>query len=162
MKKDLSKLTKLQYQVTQNNVTEPPFSNEYWNHFEKGLYVDVIDGTPLFLSSDKFASNCGWPSFSKPAVTSALKQKTDISFGMIRTEVKSQTSNAHLGHVFDDGPEDFGGLRYCINSASIKFIPYDRLDQEGYGKYKKLFTEKINKQIPTIILHICFFSIFLL
>lgn len=139
MKKDLSKLTKLQYQVTQNKATEPPFSNEYWNYFEKGLYVDIVDGTPLFFSNDKFASNCGWPSFSKPIDNKLVLEKSDFSYGMLRTEVLSQTSDSHLGHVFDDGPQELGGLRYCINSASLKFIPYEKLEEEGYKDYIPFF-----------------------
>lgn len=138
-KRDLSKLTPMQYKVTQENGTEPPFKNEYWNHTEKGLYVDVIDGTPLFTSEDKFDAGCGWPSFTKPIHKDYIVEKTDRSHFMQRTEVSSRDSNAHLGHVFDDGPEETGGLRYCINSASLRFIPYDRLDKEGYKEYKALF-----------------------
>ena len=142
MKKNYPKLTQIQYQVTQNSATEPPFTNEYWNHFEKGLYVDIIDGNPLFLSQDKFASSCGWPSFSKPIDDSKIINKKDFSLGMRRIEVKSQTSQSHLGHVFDDGPEEAGGLRYCINSASLRFISFDDLDKEGYGAYKNFFTNQ--------------------
>ncbi|MGD9887234.1 MAG: peptide-methionine (R)-S-oxide reductase MsrB [Bacilli bacterium] len=142
MKKNYPKLTQIQYQVTQKSATEPPFTNEYWNHFEKGLYVDIIDGNPLFLSFDKFSSSCGWPSFSKPIDDSKIINRKDFSLGMRRIEVKSQTSQSHLGHVFDDGPEETGGLRYCINSASLRFIPFEELEKEGYGVYKNLFAKK--------------------
>lgn len=138
-KKDLSKLTPLQYQVTQKGATERAFQNEYWNHHEEGLYVDITDGTPLFTSMDKFDSGCGWPSFAKPINQEAVKQKLDFSFGMLRDEVRSQSSDAHLGHVFNDGPLALGGLRYCINSASLRFIPKSQLEREGYGNYLVLF-----------------------
>ncbi len=140
--KDLTHLTPLQYQVTQKAATERPFQNEYWDNHEKGLYVDITDGTPLFTSLDKFDSGCGWPSFAKPIETTAVQQKLDISFGMIRDEVRAKTSGSHLGHVFNDGPSSLGGLRYCINSASLRFIPVDRLEQEGYGEYRALFQRK--------------------
>jgi len=126
-------LTPMQYEVTQNNATEPPFRNEYWNNFQPGIYVDVTTGEPLFVSSDKFESGCGWPSFSKPIDPNVIKEKLDTSHGMIRTEVRSRVGNAHLGHVFTDGPREKGGLRYCINSAALRFIPKDRMEQEGYG-----------------------------
>lgn len=126
-------LTATQYEVTQNNSTEPPFQNEFWNSFKSGIYVDITTGEPLFASSDKFESGCGWPSFSKPIDPSVVHEKRDTSHGMQRTEVRSRVGNAHLGHVFDDGPKESGGLRYCINSASLRFIPKDKMEQEGYG-----------------------------
>ena len=132
-------LTDIQYSVTQNNGTEPPFRNEYDKEFRKGIYVDITTGEPLFISTDKFESGCGWPSFSKPIDNTLVEELYDKSHGMIRTEVRSKTGDAHLGHVFDDGPVDKGGLRYCINSASLKFIPYEDMDSEGYGDYKSLF-----------------------
>lgn len=137
----ISHLTPIQKKVTLENGTEPPFDNEYWDHFEKGLYVDIISGKPLFTSDDKFDSHCGWPSFSKAIDPSVIIEHSDFSYGMIRTEVRSDDSDAHLGHVFDDGPKALGGLRYCINSASIRFIPYDDLDAKGYGDYKKYFKD---------------------
>ncbi len=141
MKKSIDQLTPIQKKVALENGTEPPFKNEYWNHFEKGLYVDILDGTPLFTSNDKFDSGCGWPSFSKPITEEKVVEKKDFSHFMIRTEVRSKDANIHLGHVFDDGPKDLGGLRYCINSASIRFIPYNELEEAGYGEFKKLFTK---------------------
>lgn len=133
------KLTDIQYQVTQNNDTESPFNNEYDDTFEKGIYVDIVTGEPLFSSEDKFKSGCGWPSFSKPIASELVTEKTDSSFSMTRTEVRSRAGDSHLGHVFDDGPADKGGLRYCINSASLRFIPYDDMDAEGYGFLKQIF-----------------------
>lgn len=127
------------YEVTQNAGTERPFSGEYDDFFEKGIYVDVVSGEVLFSSEDKFNSGCGWPAFSKPVSEDALREYEDNSFGMNRVEVKSGGAGSHLGHVFSDGPADKGGLRYCINSAALRFIPYDRLEQEGYGEYKRLF-----------------------
>lgn len=129
------KLSNLQYRVTQESATEPPFQNEFWDHREKGIYVDIVTGEPLFLSSDKFDSGCGWPSFSKPIQENAVKQQTDTSHGMFRTEVKSSGGNSHLGHVFDDGPRETGGLRYCINSAALRFVPLADMEREGYEKY---------------------------
>lgn len=128
-------LTELQYKVTQENATEAPFTNEYDNFNEKGIYVDITTGEPLFLSSDKFNSGCGWPAFSRPISRKGIKEKIDKSHGMIRTEVRSNTGDAHLGHVFTDGPEELGGLRYCINSASLKFIPIDKMKEAGYEEY---------------------------
>ncbi len=134
------KLSLIQFQVTQNNGTEPPFRNEYWDHFEEGIYVDVVSGEALFSSLDKFDSHCGWPSFSKPITK--IKTKTDKSHGMFRTEVRSLIADSHLGHVFDDGPQERGGLRYCINSASLRFISKDQLITEGYGEYLALFQKE--------------------
>lgn len=132
-------LTPLQYEVTQNAATERPFANEYWNKFEDGIYADITTGEPLFVSTDKFESGCGWPSFSRPIDSSLLAERADTSHGMVRTEVKSSLGNAHLGHVFEDGPLESGGLRYCINSASLKFIPQSRMEAEGYGAWLHLF-----------------------
>ena len=128
-----AKLTPLQYSVTQNKHTERSFSNEYWDNFQPGIYVDVTTGEPVFSSNDKFESGCGWPSFTKPIIKDVVHYETDNSFNMQRTEVLSRAGNAHLGHVFDDGPKDKGGLRYCINSASIKFIPLAEMEKAGYG-----------------------------
>ncbi|MDE7125823.1 MAG: peptide-methionine (R)-S-oxide reductase MsrB [Muribaculaceae bacterium] len=128
-------LTPLQYAVTQLNATEPPFKNEYWNEHRPGLYIDITSGEPLFISRDKFDSGCGWPSFTKPVNENAVQIIPDNSMGMQRMEVRSSLSNAHLGHVFNDGPSDCGGLRYCINSAALSFIPAEELEQKGYGKY---------------------------
>lgn len=130
------KLTDLQYDVTQNSATENPFHNEYWNFFEEGIYVDIVTGEPLFLSKDKFSSTCGWPSFSKPISEDAVVYITDKSFGMIRTEVRSKIGDSHLGHVFDDGPKEKGGRRFCINSAAIKFISFEDMENLGYGELK--------------------------
>lgn len=134
------KLTPMQYEVTQNNGTEPPFYNEYWNHEEEGIYVDIISGKPLFSSKDKFDAGCGWPSFTKPIEETEIVEKNDTTHNMIRTEVRSKTADSHLGHVFPDGPMPTG-LRYCINSAALRFIPKERLEEEGYGEFIKLFTE---------------------
>jgi len=137
---DLKKLlTPLQFYVTQNAATERPFANEYFDKFEDGIYVDVTTGEPLFVSSDKFESGCGWPSFSKPIGRELLDERTDKTHGMLRTEVRSKKGNAHLGHVFEDGPREKGGLRYCINSASLKFIPKNLMAEEGYGDWLHLF-----------------------
>ena len=133
------RLTDIQYQVTRNNDTERPYTNEYDSNFEKGIYVDIITGEPLFSSEDKFDSGCGWPSFTKPIVPEVVTEKSDAKFNMVRTEVRSRAGDSHLGHVFNDGPAESGGLRYCINSASIRFIPYDNLEAEGYGFLIPLF-----------------------
>lgn len=139
---NIKKLNPLQYKVTQENGTERPFENAFWNEHRKGLYVDVVSGEPLFSSEDKFDSGTGWPSFTKPIASENLKSKSDTEYGMVRTEVRSSKGDSHLGHVFDDGPKDKGGKRFCINSASLRFIPYEDLDKEGYGKYKDLFPRK--------------------
>lgn len=128
-------LTPLQYEVTQNNATERPFENEYDHHFEAGIYVDIVSGEPLFLSKDKFDSGCGWPAFSKPVERNSIKEKADWSHNMHRIEVRSSTADSHLGHVFCDGPAQLGGLRYCINSAALRFIPLDQMEEAGYGQY---------------------------
>lgn len=129
------RLTPLQWEVTQNGATERPFVNEYDDEFRPGIYVDITDGTPLFLSSRKFNSGCGWPAFSRPIDEGLIDEFTDTSFGRVRTEVRSSSSGAHLGHVFPDGPAEDGGLRYCINSASLRFVPLEQMEAEGYGKY---------------------------
>lgn len=135
------KLTAMQYYVTQENGTEPPFRNDYWDNTREGIYVDIVSGEPLFSSIDKFDSGCGWPSFVKPILSSNIEEKPDLSHGMTRTEVRSTQSDSHLGHVFDDGPGP-KGLRYCINSAALRFIPKEDLEKEGYGGYAILFTQQ--------------------
>jgi peptide methionine sulfoxide reductase msrA/msrB len=136
------KLTPIQYDVTQNNATERPYTNEYDKEFRDGIYVDITTGEPLFISTDKFESGCGWPSFSKPITKKVIEEKMDRSHGMTRVEVRSKTGDAHLGHVFTDGPEEKGGLRYCINSASLKFIPKEEMEKKGYGEYLPLLEKK--------------------
>ena len=131
----VSRLTPEQYRVTQQNATEAPGTGAYLDNKKPGIYVDIVSGEPLFASSDKFESGCGWPSFTKPIEPVNVKELRDTSHGMIRTEVRSAFGDSHLGHVFDDGPKDPGGLRYCINSASLRFIPRDRMEAEGYGAY---------------------------
>jgi len=135
----LAKLTPEQFRVTQKDATEPPFRNEYWNNHADGIYVDVVSGEPLFSSTDKFDSGSGWPSFTRPIDPTVVTTKTDRSLWMSRTEVRSAAADSHLGHLFDDGPRDRGGLRYCMNSASLRFVPVDRLEEEGYGAYRGLF-----------------------
>lgn len=134
----IERLSRIQYDVTMRNATEPPYDNEYWDHFEEGIYVDITTGEPLFSSGDKFQA-CGWPSFSGPIDPDVVKYRRDYSLGMIREEVRSRVGNIHLGHVFEDGPEETGGLRYCINSAALRFIPKEKMEEEGYGKYLALF-----------------------
>jgi len=135
-------LTPLQKKVTMEGGTERPFDNEYWDHKEEGIYVDVINGEPLFSSTDKFDSGTGWPSFTRPISENMVDEHKDTKFGMVRTEVKSTATDSHLGHVFNDGPAESGGLRYCINSASMRFVPKADLVSEGYGEYLKLFDEE--------------------
>ena len=135
----LKQLTEMQYYVTQKNGTEPPYRNEFDEHFDKGIYVDIVSGKPLFSSLDKYNSGCGWPAFTKPIEASQVTEHFDTSHGMRRVEVRSKEADSHLGHVFPDGPIDQGGMRYCINSAALAFIAYDELEEKGYGEYKKIF-----------------------
>ncbi len=137
----IARLTPEQRQVTQEAATEPPFNNEFWNNKEPGIYVDIVSGEPLFASVSKYDSQSGWPSFTVPIEPANVVEKSDASHGMIRTEVRSAHADSHLGHVFPDGPAEAGGLRYCINSAALRFIPVDDLEREGYGGYRRLFGE---------------------
>lgn len=139
-KEELKKrLTEIQYEVTQNEATERPFTGEYDDFYEEGIYVDIVSGEPLFSSKDKFDAGCGWPSFSKPIENTTLTEKKDYKLSRKRTEVRSGQADSHLGHVFEDGPKELGGLRYCINSASLRFIPVDKLEEEGYGEFLQYF-----------------------
>jgi len=134
----LARLSPEQYRVTQQSGTERPFQNDFWDHHEPGLYVDVVSGEPLFTSRDKFDSGCGWPSFTRPVEAEYVVENRDVTHGMVRTEVRSSHGDSHLGHIFPDGPPAAGGLRYCINSASLRFIPLGQLEAEGYGSYRQL------------------------
>jgi peptide-methionine (R)-S-oxide reductase len=138
----LAGLSRAQYQVTQQDATERAFTGEYWDNHEPGIYVDVVSGEPLFASTDKFESGSGWPSFTKPIDGASITEKHDRSYGMVRTEVRSGFADSHLGHLFDDGPREAGGMRYCINSAALKFIPASELESAGYGEYRTLFPSK--------------------
>ena len=137
--KNVQNLTPIQKQITQKNGTEPAFRNEYWNNKKEGIYVDVASGQPLFSSNDKYDSGTGWPSFTKPIRQTYVTEKTDRTYGMKRVEVRSKDADSHLGHIFEDGPQDRGGMRYCINSAALKFIPKEDLQKDGYGEFAKDF-----------------------
>ncbi len=145
-----AKLTPMQFHVTQEAGTEPPFQNAFWNNHRDGLYVDIVSGEPLFSSKDKFDSGCGWPSFTRPVKAAEVVEKRDLSHGMVRVEVRSKGADSHLGHVFDDGPKDQGGLRYCINSASLRFIPVEELEKEGLSDYLPLFGKPAPKAAEEI------------
>ena len=135
----VAQLSEAQRQVTQEGATEPAFHNEFWDNEDAGIYVDIVSGEPLFASTTKFDSGCGWPSFTEPIDPDNVAELPDLSHGMTRIEVRSTHGESHLGHVFDDGPAEAGGLRYCINSAALRFVPVKDLEQEGYGKFLKLF-----------------------
>jgi peptide-methionine (R)-S-oxide reductase len=138
----IAKLSRNEYAVTQENATEPAFRNRFWDKHDDGIYVDIVSGEPLFSSTDKFESNSGWPSFTRPIEPAYIVKKTDRTLWMKRTEVRSANGDSHLGHLFDDGPIADGGLRYCINSAALRFVPVDELESQGYGDYRSLFTTK--------------------
>lgn len=138
----LKQLTELQFKVTQQNATERPFHNEFWDNSRQGIYVDVVSGEPLFSSTDQYDAGCGWPSFTKPIQKEEVIEKKDLSHGMVRVEVRSKQADSHLGHVFTDGPTETGGLRFCINSASLRFVPVDQMEEQGYGEYLYLFNKK--------------------
>ena len=138
----IAQLTPEQFAVTQKDATEPAFRNEFWDNHADGIYVDIVSGEPLFSSTDKYDSGSGWPSFTRPIEPANLVKKTDRSFWSVRTEVRSANGDSHLGHLFDDGPIADGGMRYCINSAALRFIPLDDLESQGYGDYRSLFTTK--------------------
>jgi peptide-methionine (R)-S-oxide reductase len=138
----IAQLTADQYAVTQQSATEPAFTGEFWDNHEDGIYVDIVSGEPLFASTDKYDSRSGWPSFTRPINPANVVRRDDKSYGMVRTEVRSANGDSHLGHLFDDGPVEAGGLRYCINSAALRFIPLDELERQGYGDYRSLFTTK--------------------
>lgn len=133
------RLTPMQYSVTQHEGTERAYTGEYWDHTEEGIYVDVVSGEPLFSSLDKYDAGCGWPSFTRPIPSVTLTENTDYKIGYARTEVRSAVADSHLGHVFPDGPQEHGGLRYCINSAAMRFVSVSELDAQGYGEYRALF-----------------------
>ena len=136
----IAQLSKRQFAVTQEDATEPPFRNEFWDNHDDGIYVDVVSGEPLFSSTDKFESGSGWPSFTRPIEPANVVRNSDRTLGMLRTEVRSTNADSHLGHLFDDGPVADGGMRYCINSAALRFVPVDDLESQGYGDYRSLFT----------------------
>lgn len=138
-KEQLKTLSEVQFRVTQESGTEQPFNNEFWNNVQAGIYVDIVSGEPLFSSLDQYDAGCGWPSFTKSIKAQEISEHLDLTHGKIRTEVRSTKADSHLGHVFDDGPVESGGLRYCINSAALRFIPLEQLEAEGYGDYSALF-----------------------
>ena len=138
----IAQLTPDQFAVTQQSATEPAFTGEFWDNHDDGIYVDIVSGEPLFASTDKYDSRSGWPSFTRPINPANVVRRDDKSYGMVRTEVRSANGDSHLGHLFDDGPVAEGGLRYCINSAALRFIPLDELERQGYGDYRSLFTTK--------------------
>ncbi len=143
--KDLQHLSEIEYYVTQDNGTEPPYTGRYVNEFNPGIYADVVDGTPLFLSTQKFPSSCGWPAFSG-GLDESMKYRQDLSHNMNRIEVRSALADSHLGHVFNDGPKELGGLRYCINSAALRFIPLEKMEQEGYGKWIPILEKELSRK----------------
>ncbi|UTW45207.1 bifunctional methionine sulfoxide reductase B/A protein [bacterium SCSIO 12696] len=151
-------LTPLQFRVTQEDGTEPAFRNEYWDNHDHGIYVDIVSGKPLFSSLDKFESGSGWPSFTQPIESSEIVEKRDLAFGMIRTEVRSSTADSHLGHVFDDGPRDRGGLRYCINSAALKFIPLADMASQGYSQYLQPFADEGLIEVPESTVEVAYLA----